>query len=212
MKEITEGKQVFREKNAEPPSGKGESVLLAAIDLFSKYGYRKTSIDEIAEAAKVAKRTVYLHFENKAAVFRAMAEYLAELTRGRFDAALKREGTPEERLTELLYANYGTAFEHFGASEHVQDLEAAGAELLEASIVAWEQEYEDRMVAFLRGLRRAGELGSHPLGLTLSQMVRIIMRGATAAKHDPSLRGDVEAYRERLHDLAIFLLAALRKN
>lgn len=211
MKKSETRNQISEEKVSELPSGKGEAVLLAAIELFARYGYRKTSIDEIAAAAKVAKRTVYLHFENKAAVFRAMAEYLTELTRSRFEAALKSKGTPVERLTELLYANYGTAFERFGASEYVQDLEAAGEELLQASIVKWAQEYEDRLVAFLRSLARAGEIGGPPPGLTLAQVVRMTMRGATAAKHDPSLRGDVEAYRECLRELALFALAALRR-
>lgn len=211
MKAPEKGKQFFGKKDGPPPpAGKAESILLAAVDLFARYGYRKTSIDEIAEAAQVAKRTVYLHFENKAAVFRAMAEYLAELTRSRFEAALKSEGTLADRLTELLYANYGTAFERFGASEYVQDLEAAGAELLPSSIVEWALEYEDRLVAFLRGARRAGEIGGPPEGLTLSQIVRMTMRGATAAKHDPSIRGDLEAYRQRLRELALFTLAALR--
>jgi hypothetical protein len=44
----------------------------------------------------------------------------------------------------------------------------------------------------------------------LAQIVRMTMRGATTAKHDPTIRGNVEAYRERLHELALFALAALR--
>jgi hypothetical protein len=134
---------------------------------------------------------------------------MAGLTRERFDAALRSKGAAEEKLTALLYANYGTAFERFGASEYVQDLEAAGAELLHASIVEWAQEYEDRLVAFLRGLKRSGEISGPPEGLTLSQIVRMTMRGATAAKHDPAIRGDVKVYRERLRELALFALAAL---
>jgi hypothetical protein len=74
----------------------------------------------------------------------------------------------------------------------VQDLEAAGAELLPATIVEWAQEYEDRLVAYLRGLRRAGEIGAPPAGLTLSQIVRMTMRGATAAK---TIRRSVEMWR-----------------
>lgn len=41
-------------------------ILLAATDLFMHQGYRKTSVDEIARRAEVAKGTVYLHFANKA--------------------------------------------------------------------------------------------------------------------------------------------------
>lgn len=41
-------------------------ILKAATELFMHQGYRKTSVDEIARRADVAKGTVYLHFENKA--------------------------------------------------------------------------------------------------------------------------------------------------
>ncbi|MBX3273131.1 MAG: TetR/AcrR family transcriptional regulator [Sandaracinaceae bacterium] len=41
-------------------------ILKAATELFIAQGYRKTSVDEIAQRAEVAKGTVYLHFENKA--------------------------------------------------------------------------------------------------------------------------------------------------
>jgi AcrR family transcriptional regulator len=50
----------------------------SGLRLFIQHGYRKTSIDDIAQAARVAKRTVYLHFENKAAVFLAILKYLGD--------------------------------------------------------------------------------------------------------------------------------------
>ena len=43
-------------------------ILEAATELFMRQGYRKTSVDEIARRAEVAKGTVYLHFDNKAAL------------------------------------------------------------------------------------------------------------------------------------------------
>jgi len=58
----------------ESTSARPNAIVLAALELFTRYGYRKTSIDDIAQAAQVAKRTVYLHFENKAAVFLAILE------------------------------------------------------------------------------------------------------------------------------------------
>src|SRR5436190_14835654 len=68
-------------------SAKANAVVLAGLQLFRQYGYRKTSIDDIAQAAQVGKRTVYLHFENKAAVFLAILEYLGDQMRQRCAAA-----------------------------------------------------------------------------------------------------------------------------
>jgi AcrR family transcriptional regulator len=45
---------------------KRELILNAATELFIAYGYRKTTIDDVAGAAGVAKGTVYLYYKNKA--------------------------------------------------------------------------------------------------------------------------------------------------
>lgn len=42
-----------------------ESILKSAQDLFRKYGYQKTSVNEIAKKAKIAKATLYKYFESK---------------------------------------------------------------------------------------------------------------------------------------------------
>jgi AcrR family transcriptional regulator len=44
---------------------KKRRILEAATELFISQGYRKTSIDEVARRAAVAKGTVYLYFKNK---------------------------------------------------------------------------------------------------------------------------------------------------
>jgi AcrR family transcriptional regulator len=45
---------------------KRERILLAAIDLFVRLGYRKTSVEAVAQQAGIAKGTVYLYYGNKA--------------------------------------------------------------------------------------------------------------------------------------------------
>src|SRR5258707_10929835 len=108
-----------RKRKAEAKAGrsaKPNAIVLAALELFTRYGYRKTSIDDIAAAAQAAKRTVYLHFENKAAIFLAILEYLADQVRQRCLAAEGSAGTPADRLTGLLDAYFGMGFELFGKS------------------------------------------------------------------------------------------------
>jgi AcrR family transcriptional regulator len=40
----------------------------AALDLFANQGYAETTVDQIAQAADVSRRTLFLHFPNKAAM------------------------------------------------------------------------------------------------------------------------------------------------
>ena len=60
-----------------PAENRGR-VLRAASESFMRHGYQ-ASVDEIARRAGVAKQTVYHHFANKDALFKAVAH---ELTRG----------------------------------------------------------------------------------------------------------------------------------
>jgi len=48
------------------------AVLDAARSLFGRRGYAQTSVDEIADAARVTKGAVYHHFAGKEALFRAV--------------------------------------------------------------------------------------------------------------------------------------------
>src|SRR5260370_30496073 len=55
------------------------AVLAAARSLFGRKGYAQTSVDEIADAARVTKGAVYHHFAGKEALFRVvLAEVEAE--------------------------------------------------------------------------------------------------------------------------------------
>ena len=50
------------------------TILAEARRLFTERGFEATSIDEIAEAAGVAKGAVYHHFTSKEAVFQRVLE------------------------------------------------------------------------------------------------------------------------------------------
>ncbi len=49
-----------------------ESIKRAAQDLFRKFGYHKTSVNEIAKRAKIAKATIYKYFDSKEAVLHSL--------------------------------------------------------------------------------------------------------------------------------------------
>src|SRR5260370_16763448 len=102
-----------RKRKAEAKAGrsaKPNAIVLAALELFTRFGYRKTSIDDIAEAAQVAKRTVYLHFENKAAVFLAILEYLGDQVRQRFGPPDPMVATAVDPFAGLLDAYFSIGF------------------------------------------------------------------------------------------------------
>jgi AcrR family transcriptional regulator len=205
-------------KKAQKKNGAGESastkpvaIILAGLQLFTQYGYRKTSVDDIARAAQVAKRTVYLHFENKAAVFLAILEYLGDQVRQRCAAAEGAGGTAVDRLAGLLDAYFGMGFELFSESEHMPELEETFSKLARARIGDMNTEYEGRLAMFLRSLQQTREIGGPPPELNVEQIVHIVVRAAEGAKHDAKVRGDRKALERNLRQLAILAIAAMKK-
>jgi AcrR family transcriptional regulator len=86
----------------DPRERKRRRIVEAATELFTRHGYRRVSVDEIAHHAQVAKGTVYLYFENKAdlllhAVIEEKKRYLSRLSTIFASAA-----SPREQLKECL--------------------------------------------------------------------------------------------------------------
>ncbi|WP_319226654.1 TetR/AcrR family transcriptional regulator [Draconibacterium orientale] len=51
-----------------------EHILKVAMHIFSKFGFQKTTVDEIAKAAHKAKGSVYYYFRNKEELFQNVVE------------------------------------------------------------------------------------------------------------------------------------------
>lgn len=58
-------------------------VLDAALSLFSRQGFRATTVREIANEARVSIGNVYHHFPDKEAIFRSLLDEFAAITRSR---------------------------------------------------------------------------------------------------------------------------------
>jgi AcrR family transcriptional regulator len=58
---------------------KEEKVLAAARDVFTRYGFKRTTMSDLAEAAQMSRPALYLVFSSKEEVFRSlMAQVLQE--------------------------------------------------------------------------------------------------------------------------------------
>lgn len=207
MKKVQKKRQGARESG----SAKRNAIVLAGLRLFAQYGYRKTSIDDIARAAQVAKRTVYLHFENKAALFLAILECIGDQIRQRCATAESARGTAVDRLAALLDAFFVMGFDVFGKSDHMPELEETFSKLAHSRIADLKAEYRDRLAKFLRSLQRTGEIGEPPRGLTVEQIVYILFRAAEGVKDEAKVQWDRNALDRRLRDLAVLGIAAMTK-
>lgn len=107
-----------------------DRILDAAGETFIRYGFRKTSMDDVARAAGISRQSLYAYFPTKEALFRDVVEHLVAATREAGRAALAREDLDlEARLLDSFDAMYGTALDDAG-SGHLNELFAAAEQLI----------------------------------------------------------------------------------
>lgn len=76
-----------------------EVIIKTSRKLFARYGYRKTTIDDIANALGKAKGSVYYYFKGKEEIFSAVVEYEALALRAELAKVLREHrDNPVEQL------------------------------------------------------------------------------------------------------------------
>ncbi len=66
---MTENSQARRGRPVN--EGLGQTIVDAASELFAELGFHATTLDKVAQRAKISKLSIYKHFENKEALFGA---------------------------------------------------------------------------------------------------------------------------------------------
>lgn len=79
-----------------------QRILDEAAQVFSRRGYRSTSVDDIAEASETSKGGVYFHFPNKDAIFLALLDRMAALLHDRMERAMADADGPAAKLDAAL--------------------------------------------------------------------------------------------------------------
>jgi AcrR family transcriptional regulator len=115
---------------------KRDRILDAAQELFVRYGVKRTSIDDVAREAGIAKGTVYLSFESKAELFAAIADRLCASTFADVQR-IALETTPlTTRLVRILDRYIGATHRLIAQSPHIAELTASKETLSAAAFDA----------------------------------------------------------------------------
>lgn len=79
-----------------------DSIKRAAQELFRKFGYHKTSVNEIAKRAKIAKATIYKYFDSKEDVLHTLLMDYIRVSVDDLILANTPEMDEEEHLGNLI--------------------------------------------------------------------------------------------------------------
>jgi AcrR family transcriptional regulator len=193
-----------------PPRGDAESrraeILDAALQVFGQYGYRRTSMDDVAREAGIAKGTIYLSFTSKEEVFQALSERLSQRMLAGAEAASHRPGPTADKLAAMHAAWFGTYAETISRSPHAAELLDA-KHRLSADLVADAASRYKRLVRdVLTDAAVAGELDLEPVGLTADTAAELLIASARGLE---SSAASPAAYRRYLDALVRVMVAGL---
>ena len=99
-------KREQRDTNSPAPDARVLQLLAAAKETFTSKGFAATTMDDIAGAAGMSKKTLYKLFESKTELFRAML--LRSLPQADY-ADAPSDGSPVTRLRNMLHEAADTA-------------------------------------------------------------------------------------------------------
>ena len=68
-----------------------------ALEVFGRYGFRKTSMEDVARSAGISRQGLYLHFANKEALFRAAVRQELDTALDEVSRRLNEEGVGLDR-------------------------------------------------------------------------------------------------------------------
>jgi AcrR family transcriptional regulator len=85
-----------------------KKVIITAGQIFSRYGFRKTTMDEIARELKMGKSSIYYYFTSKEEIFEAVVLYEANILRNELTAAIKSVDSPVEKVRNYVFVRMKT--------------------------------------------------------------------------------------------------------
>jgi AcrR family transcriptional regulator len=92
-----------------------ETILLAALKCFAAYGYKKTTLEDIAQELNLGNSSVYAYTTSKRALYEDVVRYVMLRWQSKVKAAVKQQRTAVDKFrvlceTALTYLSEDQAF------------------------------------------------------------------------------------------------------
>jgi AcrR family transcriptional regulator len=189
-----------------------DAILDAMERLLARYGYKKTTVDDLAREAGIGKGTVYLHFPSKEEVALGSIDRVVGRVRDRLRSIAGSGGPVSGRLREMLRARVLMRFD--SVSAYSQSLDELFASLRPAYMARRQGYFEaeaELFAAVLSEGRRAGVFAVREVKATAATLLlatnSLLPSGLSA--RELGERADVE---DRVNRLADLLLYGLLRN
>lgn len=85
-----------------------ENILKIAREIFSKYGFKKTTLDDIANAVRKGKSSLYYYFDSKEDLFQAVIMKEVDILGHELDIVINRNTDPIDKLRDYILTKLAT--------------------------------------------------------------------------------------------------------
>ncbi len=80
-----------------------EQIVTIAMNVFSKFGFKKTTLDDIAESLGKGKSSIYYYFKSKEEIYKEVIKKEADLLRNEiYEKVINRDIDPREKLRDYV--------------------------------------------------------------------------------------------------------------
>jgi AcrR family transcriptional regulator len=170
----------------EAAGGRREQVLAAALLTFARYGFKKTSMDDVARAAGISRPGLYFLFDSKPNLFRAAVTQALD---GDVDAAQRALADTRrplrDRLIEALDLWTGR---YIGPmAKEVAVLMETNPELLGSIVIDYPKRFVDMVTDAIAADLPPGSAGA------AEDVARTLLSTAAGLKHEASTRDEFVA-------------------
>ena len=186
------------------------ALLEAALEEFSAFGFRRTSMESVARRAGVSRATLYLYWKSKDALFRDLVEQTHEDQVAAMELVYAKEpGDFEHRLLAMLEARFLRFIELTSASPHAAELFDLHGRLCGDVALASQERSEKLIAKLVRNAVNSGEADLSAAGLSPARVASVIFDCAHGAKGEDPSKSTPADYRIRLGLVVRVLVAGL---
>lgn len=188
------------------PTATRERILRAAFTLFSRYGFRRTSMEDIAAEASLSRAALYLQFRNKEDIFRDLARELNEESMSQAEAAVAERRPLADRLRMAVEARMLRMIEIAYASPHGSELMDEKNRLCGDLWAESERTFQELLARLFKRAAHAREIDLAVAGLGAAEAADLFLRAVSGLK-GPGVTTDT--YRKRLASLVAVFVAGV---
>lgn len=180
-------------------------ILDATMLVFRRHGFRRSSIEQVAEVAGLTRQALYHHFESKEALFRAVIERVHETAIAAEEAAISEAEKAGRSFADILVAGMTARMQamiaSFDGSPHIEELYSEhlvhGRDLYQK----YSALYAERLVATVARIARRQKLAL-PQGLSPAEFARLVEMAVHGSKSQHPAMQPADAF---LKDMAMMV-------